>query len=41
MANTGVTVLARDPARGGYRLDLLNSTEHLPRAADLPATVTG
>jgi broad specificity phosphatase PhoE len=41
MANTGVTVLTRDPAQGGYRLDRLNSTEHLPRAADLPATVTG
>jgi broad specificity phosphatase PhoE len=41
MANTGVTVLARDPAHGGYRLDRLNSTEHLPGTADLPATVTG
>jgi broad specificity phosphatase PhoE len=41
MANTGVTILTRDPAHSGYRLDLLNSTEHLPRAADLPATVTG
>jgi broad specificity phosphatase PhoE len=41
MANTGVTILTRDPAQGGYRLDLLNSTEHLPQDADLPATVTG
>jgi len=41
MANTGVTVLVRDPGQGGYRLDRLNSTEHLPRDADLPATVTG
>jgi broad specificity phosphatase PhoE len=40
MAKTGVTLLTRDPAQGGYRLDLLNSTEHLPPTADLPATVT-
>jgi broad specificity phosphatase PhoE len=41
MVNTGVTVLIHDPAHGGYRLDRLNSAEHLPRDADLPATVTG